>query len=61
MSSALSYCVLFIWLMESVNEVQLLNITFLVPLLGDATVTVFTTDIVPYIYIYIYIYVTVII
>ena len=47
MSSALSYCLLFIWLMESVNEVQLLNITFLVPLLGDTTVNVFTTDIVP--------------
>ena len=45
-SLALSICVLFISLMQSVNGAQLLNITFLLALFGAATV-VSATVIVP--------------
>ena len=47
MSLALSTCVLFILLMQSVNGAQFSNITFLFLLFGVAAVPVFKIVIVP--------------
>ena len=47
MSLALSTCVLFISLMQSVNGVQYLNIAFIFLLFVDAVVPAFATVIVP--------------
>ena len=46
MSVALSICVLFISLMQSVSGAQFLNTTFLFPLFGVAAIPVFGTVIV---------------
>ena len=48
MSLALSACVLFISLMQSVNGVRFLNISFIFVLFASASVSVvFATDITP--------------
>ena len=52
MSVALSICVLFISLMQSVTGAQFLNTTFLFPLFGVAAIPVFGTVIVLLIAIY---------
>ena len=47
MSLALSICLLFISLMQSVNDAQFLNTTSLFLLFGATTLPVFGTAIVP--------------